>query len=83
MYSPYYMGTIEIGSNVMIGADCIIMYDVKIGDNCVIAAGSVVTKDVPSGVVAAGNPCKILREISENDRIYYYKNKKIDLSMLK
>lgn len=58
MYSPYYMGTIEIGSNVMIGADCIIMYDTKIGDNCVIAAGSVVTKDVPAGTVVGGVPAK-------------------------
>lgn len=58
MYSPYYMGTIEIGNNVMIGADSIILYDIKIGDDCVIAAGSVVTKDVPSGTVVAGVPAK-------------------------
>lgn len=74
---------VHIGNNCWLGAGVIVLPGVKIGDNTVIGAGSVVTKDVPSGVVAAGNPCKILREINENDRIYYYKNKKIDLSMLK
>jgi galactoside O-acetyltransferase len=50
---------------------------VTIGDNVVIGAGSVVTKDIPSGVVAVGNPCRVLREINDRDREYYFKNRKI------
>ena len=50
-----------------------------IGDNSVIGAGSVVTKDVPSNVIAVGNPCRVLREINENDRKYYFKNREINL----
>lgn len=64
---------ITIGNNVWIGGSCVILPGVTIGDNCVIAAGSVVNKDIPSGVIAAGNPCKVIREISEDDRKYYYK----------
>lgn len=60
MYSPYYMGKIQIGSNVMIGADATIMYDVKVGDDCIIAAGSIVTKDVPAGSVVAGVPARVI-----------------------
>lgn len=52
------------------------------GDNTVIGAGSVVTKDIPSGVVAVGNPCKVLREISEHDYEFYYKDKKIPEEMV-
>ena len=43
----------------------------------IIGAGSVVTKDIPAGVVAVGNPCRILREIGERDKLYYYKDRKI------
>ena len=50
---------------------------VKIGDHTVIGAGSVVTKDIPSGVVAVGNPCRVLREIGPHDAEYYFKEKKI------
>ena len=53
----------------------------EIGDNVVIGAGSVVTKDIPSNVVAVGNPCRILREIGERDKEYYFKNRKIDHSV--
>lgn len=49
------------------------------GDNTVIGAGSIVTKDIPANVVALGNPCRVLREINERDREYYYKDLKIDL----
>ena len=49
-----------------------------IGSGCVIGAGSVVTKDIPDNVVAVGNPCKILRKISEHDKNYFYKEEKID-----
>jgi galactoside O-acetyltransferase len=50
---------------------------VSIGDNTVIGAGSIVTKDLPANVVAVGNPCKVLREIGERDKEFYYKNKHI------
>ena len=56
----------------------LIMPGVTIGDNVVIGAGSVVTKDVPSNVVAFGNPCRVYREIGERDREYYFKDKRID-----
>lgn len=70
---------VHIGDNVWIGAGAIILPGVTVGDGSVIGAGSVVTKDVPGGVVAAGNPCRVLREIGERDRVYYYKNLRIDL----
>ena len=54
------------------------MPGVTIGDNAVIGAGSVVTKDIPSGVVAVGNPCKVLREVGERDNVYYFKENKIN-----
>lgn len=70
---------VHIGSNVWIGAGAVILPGVTIGNDVVIGAGSVVTKDIPSGVVAVGNPCRILREIGEHDRIFYYKDCRIDL----
>ena len=54
------------------------MPGVTIGDNSVIGAGSIVTKDIPSNVVAVGNPCKVMREIGERDRKYYFKDREID-----
>lgn len=75
-----YNMPISIGKNCWIGAGAIILPGVNIGDNTVIGAGSVVTKDVPSGVVAVGNPCRVLREIGERDRIYYFKDRKIEKS---
>ena len=68
---------VYIGRNCWLGAGVIVLPGVKIGDNSVIGAGSVVTKDIPSNVVAVGNPCKVLREIGEHDRQYYYKDRKI------
>lgn len=70
---------IRIGKNCWLGAGVIVMPGVTIGDNTVIGAGSVVTKDIPSGVVAVGNPCRVLREVGEHDREYYYKDRKINL----
>ena len=58
------------------------MPGVTIGDQVVVGAGSVVTKDLPSNVVAVGNPCQVVREVSEHDRIYYFKNRKIDWDTL-
>ena len=54
------------------------MPGVRIGKNAVIGAGSVVTKDIPDNVVAVGNPCRVLREVSERDRTYFYKDERID-----
>ncbi len=73
-----YSIPIKIGDRVWIGANAVILPGVQIGDNSVIGAGSVVTKDVPPNVIAVGNPCKLLREIGDKDREYYYKNYKIN-----
>ena len=70
---------VHIGSNVWIGANSTILPGVNIGDNSVIGAGSVVTKDIPSNVVAYGNPCRIVRNIGAHDKDYYYKDRKIDI----
>ena len=70
---------VRIGNNVWIGAGSVILPGITIGDNAVIGAGSVVTRDIPANVVAVGNPCRVLREISQRDREYYYKDLKIDL----
>lgn len=75
-----YNASVHIGRNCWIGAGSIILPGITIGDNTVVGAGSIVTKDLPSSVVAVGNPCRVLREINEHDKIYYFKNKKIDLS---
>ena len=68
---------IHIGKNCWIGAGSIILPGVTVGDGSVIGAGSVVTKDIPSGVVAVGNPCRVLRKIGDRDREYYYKDLRI------
>ena len=70
---------ITIGNHVWIGGNVIILPGVTIGDNAVIGAGSVVTKDVPDNMIAAGNPCKVIREITDEDRKYYYKNYEFDV----
>lgn len=74
-----YNASINIGNNCWIGAGAVILPSVSIGENTVIGAGSVVTKDIPSNVVAVGNPCRVLREINERDKEFYFKNKKIEL----
>lgn len=68
---------IHIGKNCWIGAGVIIVPGITIGDNTVIGAGSIVTKDIPSNVVAVGNPCKVLREINDHDKEFYFKDRKI------
>lgn len=72
---------VHIGSNVWIGANSVILPGVTIGDNTVIGAGSVVTRDIPSDVVAVGNPCRVLRPIGERDRKYYFKDREIDIEI--
>lgn len=69
---------VTVGDNVWIGGNTVIMPGVNIGSNTVIGAGSVVTKDIPDWVVAAGNPCQVIREITEEDFEYYYKDRKFD-----
>ena len=68
---------LNFANNCWIGAGVIIVPGITIGDNVVIGAGSVVTKNLPDNVVAVGNPCKILREVNEHDKMYYFKDKKI------
>ena len=72
---------VHIASGVWIGAGAIILPGVSIGENSVIGAGSVVTRDIPPNVVAVGNPCRVMRSINENDKIYYYRDKKIDFEV--
>ena len=74
-----YNMPVHIGKNCWIGAGAIILPGVTIGDNSVIGAGSIVTRDVPSGVVAVGNPCKVMRPITNYDREYYFRDRKIEL----
>ena len=73
-----YNMPVHIGKNCWLGAGVIVLPGVTIGDNTVIGAGSVVTKDIPANVVAVGNPCKVLREINEHDKEFYYKDKRIE-----
>lgn len=70
---------VRIGRNVWVGAGAVILPGVTIGDNVVIGAGSVVTKDIPSGVVAVGNPCRVLREVGEHDKEFYYKQRRVNV----
>lgn len=77
-----YNMPVRIGRNCWIGAGAVIVPGITIGDNTVIGAGSVVTKDIPSNVVAVGNPCRVLREINEHDKEYYFKNRKINYENL-
>ena len=72
-----YNAAVHIGKNCWIGAGALIMPGVTIGDNTVIGAGSVVTHDIPAGVVAVGNPCRVMREIGEHDKEFYFKDRKI------
>lgn len=72
-----YNAPVHIGKNCWIGAGVIIVPGITIGDNVVIGAGSIVTKDLPDNVIAVGNPCKILREVNDHDRKYYFKDKRI------
>lgn len=73
-----YNRDVHIGENTWIGAGVIIVPGVTIGKNAVIGAGSIVTKDIPDNVLAVGNPCRVLREIGERDRMFYYRDERID-----
>lgn len=71
---------ITIGDNVWVGGSVVINPGVHIGNNVVIGSGSVVTKDIPDNVIAVGNPCRIIREITEDDRKYYFKDREFDVN---
>lgn len=73
-----YNAPVHIGRNCWLGAGVIVVPGVTVGDNTVIGAGSVVTKDIPSNVIAVGNPCRVLRAINDHDREYYFKDRKIE-----
>ena len=70
---------ITIGDNVWIGGSVTILPGVTIGNNAVIGAGSVVTKDIPADVIAAGNPCRVIRNITEEDRDFYFRDRRFDV----
>ncbi len=77
--SAYEYGIeVTIGDNVWIGGNTVILPGVHIGDNVVIGGGSVVTKDIPDWSIAAGNPCKVIRKITEEDKQYYFRDRKFD-----
>lgn len=70
-----YAIPVTIGNNVWIGGNTVINPGITIGDNCVIGSGSVLTKDIASNVIAAGNPCRVIREITQEDKMYYFKKR--------
>lgn len=69
---------IRIGEGCWLGAGVVVVPGVTIGDNTVVGAGSVVTRDLPANAVAAGNPCRVLREIDGRDREFYFKRNRIN-----
>lgn len=77
-----YNSPVYIGRNCWLGAGVVVLPGITIGDNTVVGAGSVVTKNLPANVVAVGNPCRVLREIGEHDREYYFKDKRINERIL-
>ena len=66
-----YAKPVHIGNDCWFGANVVVCPGFTIGDDCVIGAGSVVVKDIPAGVFAAGNPCRVIREITEKDSMKY------------
>ena len=73
---------VTIGDNCWIGGNVVICPGVSIGEGSVIGAGAVVTKDIPANVIAAGNPCRVIREITNEDKKYYFKNREFDRESL-
>lgn len=73
-----YAFPISIGNNVWIGGNTVINPGVNIGNNCVIGSGSVITKDIPANCIAVGNPCRVIREITDEDKNYYFKKLKFE-----
>ena len=77
-----YNMPVRIGRNCWLGAGVIVLPGVSIGDNTVIGAGSVVTRDMPANVLAVGNPCRVLRELGNRDREFYWRDRQIDSGLL-
>jgi len=73
-----YALSVKIGHNVWLGGNTVINPGVSVGDNSVIGSGSVVTRDIPSGVVAVGNPCRVMRAITEDDMRCYFRKLRFD-----
>ena len=73
-----YNKPVRICAGAWLGACCVVLPGVTVGEGSVIGAGSVVTRDVPAGVVAVGNPCRVLREIGEKDERVYDRDKPVD-----
>lgn len=69
---------VTIGDNVWLGGNTVILPGVTIGDNCVIGAGSVVNRDIPAWSLAAGNPCRVIRRITEADREIWFRGRRAD-----
>ncbi|WP_150271427.1 sugar O-acetyltransferase [Paenibacillus tepidiphilus] len=79
--SGYEYGiAITIGDNVWLGGNVVVNPGVTIGSNVVVGAGSVVTKDIPGNVIAVGNPCRVVREITEEDRRFYFRDREFDVT---
>ena len=72
---------VTVGDNVWIGGNTVICPGVHIGSNVVIGAGSVVTRDIPDWSFAAGNPCRVIRRITEEDKPFYFKDRRIDVEI--
>ena len=77
-YAYEYGIEVTIGDNVWLGGNTVVVPGVHIGSNVVIGAGSVVTKDIPDWSVAVGNPCRVVKKITEEDKQYYFKDRKFD-----
>ena len=78
--SGYEYGiAVTIGDNVWIGGNSVINPGVTIGNNCVIGSGSVVVNDIPENSIAVGNPAKVIRQITDEDKKYYFKNREFDV----
>jgi len=73
-----YVKDVHIGENAWIATGSIILPGVTIGKNSIIGAGSVVTRDIPDNVLAVGNPCRVVRELGEHDREYFFRDERID-----
>jgi acetyltransferase-like isoleucine patch superfamily enzyme len=81
-HGEMYCFPVTIEDWVWIGSNAVILPGVTVGEGSVIGAGSIVTKDVPKNVVAFGNPCRVIREITEEDKVNYYKNMPVDAEWL-